>query len=194
MDRTHRQCRSPRPGIASSARRSRVPAGNGKIRPREGDTQVLQQPFSWRYEKSLHQCLYGGKQPARADIIVFMIPILMYHQIGQPAPQGSPYSSLVVHPADFRRQLTWLRRVGDRGLSMRDLMPYVNGQRHGKVVGITFDDGYRNVYQNALPVLAEQGFTATNYFVARQLGGGNVWDREKGIAHSDLMSPDEMRA
>lgn len=123
-----------------------------------------------------------------------MIPILMYHQIGQPAPKGTPYRSLIVHPADFRRQMTWLRRFGYRGLSMRDLMPYLSGERQGKVVGITFDDGYRNVYQHALPILVQQGFTATNYFVARQLGGGNVWDREKGIAHSDLMSVDEMRA
>ncbi|MGB6103227.1 MAG: polysaccharide deacetylase family protein [Pusillimonas sp.] len=118
----------------------------------------------------------------------------MYHQIGQPAPKGAPYRGLTVHPADFRRQMVWLRRFGYRGLSMRDLLPYVRGERQGKVVGITFDDGYRNVYQNALPVLNEQGFTATNYFVARQLDGGNVWDYEKGIAHSDLMSADEMRA
>lgn len=122
-----------------------------------------------------------------------MIPILMYHQIGRPAVKGSPYRSLIVHPADFRRQMTWLRRFGYRGLSMRDLLPYVRGERHGKVVGITFDDGYRNVYQHALPVLREQDFTATNYFVARQLDGGNVWDYEKGIAHADLMSVDEMR-
>ncbi len=122
-----------------------------------------------------------------------MIPILMYHQIGEPAPKGSPYRSLIVHPSDFRRQMTWLRRFGYRGLSMRDLMPYLKGERRGKVVGITFDDGYRNVYQNALPVLRDQDFTATNYFVARQLGGCNAWDNEKGIARADLMSADELR-
>ena len=118
----------------------------------------------------------------------------MYHQIGEPAPKGSPYRSLTVHPASFRRQMRWLRRFGYRGLSMRDIMPYVRGEKQGKVVGITFDDGYRNVYQNALPVLTENGFTATNYFVAHHLGGGNEWDYEKGISHSDLMSSDEMRA
>jgi peptidoglycan/xylan/chitin deacetylase (PgdA/CDA1 family) len=89
--------------------------------------------------------------------------------------------------------MVWLRRFGYRCLSMRELMPYVTGERQGKVVGLTFDDGYRNVYQNALPVLREQDFTATNYFVARQLDGGNVWDYEKNIAHSDLMSQDELR-
>lgn len=122
-----------------------------------------------------------------------MIPILMYHQIGQPAARGAPYRGLTVHPASFRRQMRWLRRLGYRGLSMRELMPYVRGERQGRVVGITFDDGYRNVYRNALPVLRENGFSATNYFVAQQLDGGNVWDYEKGIAHSDLMSEEEMR-
>ena len=122
-----------------------------------------------------------------------MVPILMYHQIGEPPPKGTPYRSLTVHPASFRRQMRWLRRLGYRGLSMRDIMPYVRGERRGKVVGITFDDGYRNVYQNALPVLQEVGFTATNYFVVRQLDGGNAWDYDEGVAHSDLMSEDEMR-
>lgn len=121
-----------------------------------------------------------------------MVPILMYHQIGEPAPRGAPYRSLTVHPTAFRRQMRWLRRLGYRGLSMRDILPYVRGEKHGKVVGITFDDGYRNVFRNALPVLQDNGFTATNYFVVHQLGGGNVWDYEEGIAHSDLMSREEM--
>lgn len=117
----------------------------------------------------------------------------MYHQIGEPAARGAPYRSLTVHPASFRRQMRWLRRLGYRGLSMRDILPYVRGEKQGKVVGITFDDGYRNVLRNALPVLRQNGFTATNYFVVEQLGGGNVWDYEKGIAHADLMTADEMR-
>ncbi|CAJ49844.1 polysaccharide deacetylase family protein [Bordetella avium] len=121
------------------------------------------------------------------------IPILMYHQIGTPAAKGTPYRGLTVHPASFRRQMTWMRRFGYRGLSMRDLMPYLRGEKTGKVFGVTFDDGYRNVLENAAPVLQELGFTGTNYFVAHQLDGGNVWDIEKGIPYSGLMSAAEMR-
>ena len=43
--------------------------------------------------------------------------------------------------------------------------------------GITFDDGFRNVFENVTPVLSELGFTATNYFVSHQFDGGNVWDK-----------------
>ncbi len=92
----------------------------------------------------------------------------MYHQIGEPNPKGTPFRGLTVHPDSFARQMRWMRRLGYRGLSMRDVMPYVRGERQGKVFGITFDDGYRNVHHNAMPVLSELGFTATNYFVAHQ--------------------------
>jgi len=123
-----------------------------------------------------------------------MIPILMYHQIDVPAPKGSPWRGLTVHPRSFRRQMMWLHRLGYRGLSMRDVLPYVRGERQGKVVGITFDDGFRNVFEHALPVLVDLGFTATNYIVAGQLGGSNVWDRDNGVPAAPLMSASEVRA
>lgn len=122
-----------------------------------------------------------------------MIPILMYHQIGQPAPRGTPYRGLTVHPTSFRRQMSWMRRLGYRGLSMRELLPYVQGSKRGKVFGITFDDGYVNVLENALPVLKELGFTSTNYFVARRFGGSNEWDRENGVPASALMTEEQAR-
>lgn len=75
---------------------------------------------------------------------------------------------------------------------MRDLQPYLAGQKTGKVVGITFDDGFRNVMTHALPVLDALGFTATNYFVSRQIGGSNMWDADVGVPHSPCMSRAEM--
>ncbi|WP_086056898.1 polysaccharide deacetylase family protein [Bordetella genomosp. 9] len=121
------------------------------------------------------------------------IPILMYHQVGALAPRGTPFRGLTVDTASFRRQMTWMHRLGYLGLSMRDLMPYLRGERSGKVFGITFDDGFRNVHDNAMPVLADLGFTATNYFVAGQLGGSNVWDHAHGVPSSPLMTVGEMR-
>jgi peptidoglycan/xylan/chitin deacetylase (PgdA/CDA1 family) len=121
------------------------------------------------------------------------IPILMYHQIGDPPARGTPYRGLTVSTERFRRQMTWLHRLGYRGLSMRDLMPYLRGELSGRVVGLTFDDGFRNVHRNALPVLARLGFSATNYFVAGQFGGTNAWDAADGVPSSPLMTVAEMR-
>jgi peptidoglycan/xylan/chitin deacetylase (PgdA/CDA1 family) len=116
------------------------------------------------------------------------IPILMYHQIDVPAPRGTQFRSLTVHPKSFARQMRWMHRLGYRGLSMRDLTPYLKGEKVGKVFGVTFDDGFRNVYLNALPVLTELGFTSTNYLVANQFDGGNVWDTNNNVPFSPLMS------
>lgn len=121
------------------------------------------------------------------------IPILMYHQIDIPAPRGTSFRSLTVHPKSFKRQMYWMCKLGYRGLSMRDLMPYLKGELSGKVFGITFDDGFRNVFQHALPVLTQLGFTSTNYLVANQFDGGNVWDAQNNVPFSPLMSQTEAR-
>lgn len=121
-----------------------------------------------------------------------MIPILMYHQVDAPAPKGSPYRGLTVHPTDFKRQMVWLKRLGYTGLSMRDLMPYLKGEKTGKVVGITFDDGYQNVLHNAIPILNSLGFSSTNYIVSNHLGGSNFWDHPKGVPASALMTKEEL--
>ena len=68
------------------------------------------------------------------------IPILMYHQVAVPAARGTSFRGLTVHPKSFARQMRWMYRLGYRGLSMRDLMPYLKKEKVGKVFGITFDD------------------------------------------------------
>jgi peptidoglycan/xylan/chitin deacetylase (PgdA/CDA1 family) len=123
---------------------------------------------------------------------VSAIPVLMYHQVGEPAQPGTNFRSLTVHPDSFSSQMKWMKRLGYRGLSMRDLLPFLTGDKTGKVFGITFDDGYQNVFKNALPILVKLGFTSTNYFVANQFSGSNVWDRHKNVPPSALMSRDEI--
>lgn len=119
------------------------------------------------------------------------IPILMYHQIDEPPLRGEPLRGLVVSPASFSRQMAMLKLFGYIGLSMRDLEPYLQGKKRGKVVGLTFDDGYKNNVQNALPVLKKHGFTATCYGVSSMMGSTNHWDRHLGITEKPLMSAED---
>lgn len=121
------------------------------------------------------------------------IPILMYHQIDETPPRGSKLRGLVVHPSSFAWQMAMLRVLGYRGLSMQDLEPYLSGEKQGRVVGITFDDGYQNNLQHALPVLKRHKFTATCYGVSGLLGGSNVWDHSIGITPKPLMTQDEWK-
>ncbi|PWL19201.1 polysaccharide deacetylase [Falsochrobactrum shanghaiense] len=121
------------------------------------------------------------------------VPVLLYHQIAPLPHKKIPFRGLWVHPDKFRAQMRWLKRLGYQGLSLRDAMPYIRGEKNGKVAVITFDDGFLNVYENALPVLADHGFTATNYFVANQIGGSNIWDKGVGVPVSPCMTVAQMR-
>lgn len=76
---------------------------------------------------------------------------------------------------------------------MRDLEPYLSGEKSGKVIGLTFDDGYLNNHQNALPILRQNGFTATCYVVSNMPHGNNSWDQNLGIPQKPLMGPREWR-
>jgi len=122
------------------------------------------------------------------------IPILTYHQIADAPPKGAPFRSLYVSAKRFRNQMRILKTLGYQGLSMRDLMPYLRGEKQGRVVGITLDDGYLNNHDQAMPALLEQGFTATCYVVSQLLGKSNVWDHGIGIEPAALMDVGQIRA
>jgi peptidoglycan/xylan/chitin deacetylase (PgdA/CDA1 family) len=121
------------------------------------------------------------------------IPILVYHQISEAPPKGAPFRGLYVSPGAFGRQMALLKLLGYQGLSMSALLPYLKGERSGKVVGITFDDGYFNNLTHALPVLQRHGFSSTCYAVSNLLGRTNVWDEGIGIAQVPLMDAGQLR-
>jgi peptidoglycan/xylan/chitin deacetylase (PgdA/CDA1 family) len=120
------------------------------------------------------------------------IPILVYHQIAAVPKKGAPFRVLYVSPAAFARQMALLKLLGYTGLSMRDLQPYLKGEKRGKVVGITFDDGYLNNLTSALPVLKKHGFSSTCFVVDGLLGKTNVWDEPIGIAQTPLMDAEQL--
>jgi peptidoglycan/xylan/chitin deacetylase (PgdA/CDA1 family) len=99
--------------------------------------------------------------------------ILMYHCVAK-VPQDP--NNLCVTPDRFAEQMAWLKRRGLRGVSVAALVDAMQGGRHHGMVGLTFDDGYLNVLESALPVLREHGFTATMYIISDRIGGSNEWD------------------
>ena len=121
------------------------------------------------------------------------IPILMYHQIDASPARGTPLRGLTVTPQRFARQMALLRLFGYRGVSMAELEPYLHNSTIGKVVGITFDDGYCNNLEHALPVLLRHGFTATCYAVSNPRERRNAWDESIGVPQKQLFSPADMR-
>ena len=119
------------------------------------------------------------------------IPILMYHSIAT-MPKGTVMRSLHVPLKLFRLQMRLLKIIGYKGLSMSELRPYLTGKKNGKVVGITFDDGFKNNLQ-VLPILQKFNFSATCYIISQNIGGINHWDLDKGIPENPLMDENEVK-
>ncbi len=106
--------------------------------------------------------------------------ILAHHRVN-PDPRG-PVS---VTTANFRRQLLYLLRRGYRNVSLEDL---ANGREKATLrersFAITFDDGYRDNYLHAMPILEELGLTATVFITVNYVDTDQLypWDTERALA------------
>ena len=112
--------------------------------------------------------------------------ILMYHGVAEVAEDPN---QLCVTPGCFAEQMTWLKRHGLRGVAIGTLVDAMRTGRQRGLVGITFDDGYVNVLEAALPELLRHGFTASMFIISDRLGGSNEWDEGPSWP---LMSADQV--
>lgn len=74
---------------------------------------------------------------------------------------------ITVSAQNFRAQMKFLSEESYRTIGLNDL---VDGQADGKSIVITFDDGYRDNYENALPIMKEFGFKGTIFCIGEKIG------------------------
>ncbi len=89
-----------------------------------------------------------------------VLPVLMYHHVGKALPGTNP--DLTVSPAQFERQLRWLKSRGYTSILSTDWLNYVT---HGNALPkrpllLTFDDAYADLAEYCFPLLEKYGFTA----------------------------------
>jgi peptidoglycan/xylan/chitin deacetylase (PgdA/CDA1 family) len=92
----------------------------------------------------------------------------MYHYLETPPANADIYRrDLSVSPALFAEHLARLTSDGYTTISLYELLLHLTqgAPLPDKPVILTFDDGYRDNYDNAFPLLLEQGMTATFFIV-----------------------------
>jgi peptidoglycan/xylan/chitin deacetylase (PgdA/CDA1 family)/glycosyltransferase involved in cell wall biosynthesis len=112
--------------------------------------------------------------------------ILMYHAVGH---DGEAPSRYVVPHRRFRRQLAWLKR---RGYNVVGLDDFVRARLEHRLlppksVVLTFDDGYADAIDLALPALERHGFPATVFLVSAANGQAR-WEDAGATANRPLLS------
>jgi peptidoglycan/xylan/chitin deacetylase (PgdA/CDA1 family) len=103
--------------------------------------------------------------------------------------------SLTVGAAAFERHCRFFKRHF-QVVPLRELVHRLaHGHSIDRHLAITFDDGYRDNFDNARPVLEKLALPATFFVVTDWMGSRVVpeWDRERGVQHP-WMTWDEVRA
>ena len=97
-------------------------------------------------------------------------PVVTYHSLDD---SGSVIS---ISPAQFRWQMEFLRGNGWRTLSLDELLAgHTRGEWPARTFALTFDDGYANFAEHALPVLTVCSFSAIVFVIGEFVGRKNDW-------------------
>ena len=106
----------------------------------------------------------------------------MYHVIA-PAPRGAPYPGLYVTPHDFAAQIHALVHAGFHAVTLDQVRAAWLGTAGlpARPIVLTFDNGYRSQYAEALPILRRAGWVAVENL---QLTG--LPPRQGGLTRSEV--------
>jgi peptidoglycan/xylan/chitin deacetylase (PgdA/CDA1 family) len=117
------------------------------------------------------------------------IPILMYHSIKNQVGTTHPYYETNTAPEMFTRHMDFLSGNGYSAVSLGEALQSLSaGEDAANCVVITFDDGFRDFYSAAYPILREFGFVATVF-----LATGLINDQRLQWKGADLMTWAEVR-
>lgn len=101
-------------------------------------------------------------------IPTFRVPILMYHYVEYQEPNDKIRASLTTSPYTLNLQVETLKNEGYTFMTASELSDVIMGQKilPEKPILLTFDDGYRDFYTDAYPILKRYHAKATQYVIS----------------------------
>lgn len=122
------------------------------------------------------------------------VPIFFYHRIG-PLAANDTSRRLTVTPERFGFQMWMMAKLGYSTIRMDQLcQALAAGQLPSKKFVISFDDGFADLYDHALPILERWRFRAIVYLVTDRIGQTNGWDDGLGFPLQPLLDWDHVRS
>ena len=105
----------------------------------------------------------------------YTVPVMMYHGVGY----GSEDANLFVNPWDMEAQIVYLLDNGYTPIWFEDLE---HVEDYEKPVILTFDDGWKNNYDNLLPLVVKYQVKVTTFAVGRFFEhSGNHLDEDEAL-------------
>ncbi len=124
-----------------------------------------------------------------------IVPILMYHNLRDlPNDASELQRTWTVAPKHFEAQMNYLAQRGFRTITMAQLIAHLRERQPlpVKPIVISFDDGWREQYTVAFPILKKYGLIGTFFVYTNPLGYGQflTWTQlqEMAAAGMDIQS------
>jgi peptidoglycan/xylan/chitin deacetylase (PgdA/CDA1 family) len=120
--------------------------------------------------------------------ILFFFPfrevsVLVYHSV------GDDMGNLSINKKTFEKHIYRLRKKGFYFASLEEIINYIEGRKDlpRKTVALTFDDGYEDIYLNALPILGRYNIPFGVFIISDLIG--NKGERTNYLSQQQI---DEM--
>jgi len=129
--------------------------------------------------------------PNPSQTLASPLRVLMYHRISD----EKETDILCVTPFQFSEQMRWLKEKGYAALSLDQAMEGLStGKFPSRPILITFDDGYRDNYEKAYPVLLREGIPATIFPVTSFVRGEGHHPRYETRKHEiSYLTPEQIQ-
>ncbi len=144
--------------------------------------EVVQNPLPITDQKNIHQT----------------VTILTYHSVEPKTDkkEGVMQKHYHIYPENFEAQMQYLKDNGYHPITLKQLTNTYRGvgELPEKAVVLTFDDGWKNQYTYAFPILKKFGYSATFFIITKTRGGSYMtWDEihEMDLAGMDIQSHSE---
>lgn len=120
--------------------------------------------------------------------------VLGYHSIDRRRVSGE-LADYSLHPSTLENQIINLKRTGFTFVQPEKALAFIEGREFlpKRSLLLSFDDGYVDFAEVAVPILAKHEVPAVVFAVTGRLGETNDWDTDKGGPPRLLMSATDLR-
>ncbi len=153
--------------------------------------------FALVYYQGKWRVLVAGPADPDAPILVpasppttkLLVPVFMYHHVSNLPVRDYLDFNLTVTTTNFDAQLTWLQQQGYHSITMTELF---DALYYGKALPahpmiLTFDDGYYDMYSDALPALLAHHYRGVFFVITGMIGGRYMtWEQVRTLAQDGM--------
>ncbi len=115
--------------------------------------------------------------------------VLCFHRISKSSHSLLDQRVGVTDPDSFRKVINHLRILGYRFVSLEQLKNSISKSRLERVAVVTFDDGFKDLYQNAYPILKRLNVPFTLFLITSTVESERLLWLHKLYIAIDRLSP-----